>query len=188
METIIRFAYMAAPTPSPGQTLGHFRLIEQIAAGGMGCVPRCDQRLERDVAVKVLNAKTLSDVGAQTRFRREALILSRLNHPNVEAVYDFHAEQGLDYLVLEYVPGASLDDRLRGGPLAEREVVSWGCSLPEDWPPLTREASFIATLSPAICGLPRSTCSRFWISDWPNFLERLTKGPYRGRDRDHGGP
>ncbi len=96
----------------------------------MGIVYRArDQRLERDVAVKVLNAKTLSDVGAQTRFRREALILSRLNHPNVEAVYDFHAEQGLDYLVLEYVPGASLDDRLREGPLAEREVVSLGVQL-----------------------------------------------------------
>ncbi len=118
---------MAAPTLTPGQTLGHFRLIEQIAAGGMGIVYRArDQRLERDVAVKVLNAKTLGDVGAQTSFRREALILSRLNHPNVEAVYDFHAEQGLDYLVLEYVPGTSLDDRLRQGPLAEREVVSLG--------------------------------------------------------------
>ena len=98
---------MAAPTPSPGQILGHFRLIEQIGAGGMGIVYRArDERLERDVAVKVLNAKALGDVAAaRTRFRREALILSRLNHPNVEAVYDFHSEQGLDYLVLEYVPG-----------------------------------------------------------------------------------
>ncbi len=121
---------MAAPTLTPGQILGHFRLIEQIAAGGMGIVYRArDERLERDVAVKVLNAKTLGDIGAQTRFRREALILSRLNHPNVEAVYDFHSEQGLDYLVLEYVPGASLDERLREGPLAEREVVSLGVQL-----------------------------------------------------------
>ena len=85
--------------------------------------------LERDVAVKVLNAKTLADVAASTRFRREALILSRLNHPNVEAVYDFHSEQGLDYLVMEYVPGASLDERLERGPLAENEVVSLGTQL-----------------------------------------------------------
>jgi eukaryotic-like serine/threonine-protein kinase len=121
---------MAVPSPCPGQTLGHFRLIEQIAAGGMGIVYRArDERLERDVAVKVLNAKTLQDIGAQTRFRREALILSRLNHPNVEAVYDFHSEDGLDYLVLEYVPGTSLDDRLLTGPLAESEVVSLGVQL-----------------------------------------------------------
>ena len=121
---------MAAPTLSPGQILGHFRLIEQIGAGGMGIVYRArDERLERDVAVKVLNAKTLADVAASTRFRREALILSRLNHPNVEAVYDFHSEQGLDYLVMEYVPGASLDERLERGPLAENEVVSLGTQL-----------------------------------------------------------
>src|ERR1035441_6427214 len=121
---------MAAPTPSPGHILGHFRLIEQIGAGGMGIVYRArDERLERDVAVKVLNAKTLGDVAASTRFRREALILSRLNHPNVEAVYDFHSEQGLDYLVMEYVPGASLDERLERGPLAENEVVSLGTQL-----------------------------------------------------------
>ena len=62
----------------------------------------------------------------ETRFRREALTLSRLNHPNVEAVYDFHSEQGLDYLVLEYVPGVSLDDRLHQGALPESEAVSLG--------------------------------------------------------------
>lgn len=121
---------MATPSPRPGQTLGHFRLIAQIGAGGMGIVYRArDERLERDVAVKVLNAKTLRDVTAQARFHREALILSRLNHPNVEAVYDFHSEQGLDYLVLEYVPGASLDDRLHQGPFPENEVISLGVQL-----------------------------------------------------------
>jgi tetratricopeptide (TPR) repeat protein len=121
---------MAVRTLSPGQVLGHFRLIEQIGAGGMGIVYRArDERLERDVAVKVLNAKTLADVTGQARFRREALVLSRLNHPNVEAVYDFHSEQGLDYLVLEYVPGVSLDDRLQNGPVAENEVFSLGVQL-----------------------------------------------------------
>ena len=121
---------MAASSPNPGQILGHFRLIEAIGAGGMGIVYRArDERLERDVAVKVLNAKTLGDPTARARFRREALILSRLNHPNVEAVYDFYSEQGLDYLVLEYVPGASLDDRLHQGPLPEKEVVSLGVQL-----------------------------------------------------------
>jgi tetratricopeptide (TPR) repeat protein len=122
---------MAAP-PSliPGQILGHFRLIEEIGAGGMGIVFRArDTRLERDVAVKVLNAKTLSDASARKRFRHEALILSRLNHPNVEAVYDFHSEQGLDYLVMEYVPGTSLNERLESGALPEKEVLALGAQL-----------------------------------------------------------
>ena len=118
------------PSLNPGQILGHFRLIEKIGAGGMGIVYRAwDMRLERDVAVKVLNAKTLSDTSAGKRFRREALILSRLNHPNVEAVYDFHSEQGLDYLVMEYVPGTSLDERLESGALPEKEVLDLGVQL-----------------------------------------------------------
>src|SRR5664280_2433921 len=121
---------MVAPSLTPGQTLGHFRLIEEIGAGGMGIVYRAwDTRLERDVAVKVLNAKTLSDASARTRFRREALILSRLNHPNVEAVYDFHSEQGVDYLVLEYVPGTSLNERLERGALPQNEVLALGIQL-----------------------------------------------------------
>src|SRR5271166_3107079 len=121
---------MAAPTLTPGQILGHFRLTEEIGAGGMGIVYRAwDMRLERDVAVKVLNAKTLSDSSSRTRFRREALILSRLNHPNIESVYDFHSEQGVDYLVLEYVAGTSLNDRLKGGALREKEILALGIQL-----------------------------------------------------------
>ena len=96
----------------------------------MGIVYRArDERLQRDVAVKVLSAKTLASHSASQRFRREALILGRLNHPNVEAVYDFHSEQGLDYLVLEYVPGTSLDDRIQSGASDEKEVLSLGLQL-----------------------------------------------------------
>jgi serine/threonine-protein kinase len=121
---------MSPLSPSPGQVLGHFRLIEQIGQGGMGIVYRArDERLEREVAVKVLNAKTLADVSSQRRFRREALILSRLNHPNVEAVYDFHSEEGIDYLVLEYVPGISLDERLLQGALPVKEVIALAVQL-----------------------------------------------------------
>ena len=121
---------MAAPTLTPGQTLGHFRLIEEIGAGGFGIVYRArDERLQRDVAIKVLNAKTLRDTTARKRFRREALILGRLSHPNVEAVYDFHSERGLDYLVLEYVPGTSLNERLKSGALPEKEVLELGIQL-----------------------------------------------------------
>ncbi len=130
-DSLVRFD-MVAPSLTPGQVLGHFRLIEEIGAGGMGVVYRAwDTRLERDVAVKVLNPKALSDPSARKRFRSEALILSRLNHPNVESVYDFHSEQGVDYLVLEYVPGTSLNERLERGALPEKEVVRFGIQLGE---------------------------------------------------------
>lgn len=96
----------------------------------MGIVYRAhDERLQRDVAIKVLNAETRADRAASRRFRREALILGRLNHPNVEAVYDFHSDHGLEYLVIEYVAGTSLDDRLQEGALSEREVVALGRQL-----------------------------------------------------------
>lgn len=121
---------MAPLSPATGQILGHYRLGEQIGQGGMGIVYRAqDERLERVVAVKVLNASTLSDPSSRKHFHREALILSRLNHPNVEAVYDFHSEEGVDYLVLEYVPGASLDERLANGPLPEGEILALALQL-----------------------------------------------------------
>ena len=121
---------MAATFPTTGQVLGHFRLVEQIGAGGMGIVFRArDLRLERDVAVKVLNSKNLSDPSGRKRFRREALVLSRLSHPNVELVYEFPSDQSFDYIVMEFVPGTSLDERLRQGPIPESEVIELGIQL-----------------------------------------------------------
>lgn len=88
------------------QTLSHFRVLEQIGAGGMGVVYRAhDEQLDRDVALKVLPAGMLADEGAKRRFHREALAVARLNHPNVGAVYEFGGEAGLDFLVMELVSG-----------------------------------------------------------------------------------
>jgi serine/threonine protein kinase/tetratricopeptide (TPR) repeat protein len=121
---------MVAPSFNPGQTLGHFRLLGEIGAGGFGIVYRAwDTGLQRDVALKVLNARALRDASARKRLRREALILSRLNHPNVEAVYDFRSDDGIDYLVLEYVPGVSLNERQEMGGAPEREVLHLGIQL-----------------------------------------------------------
>lgn len=116
--------------PRPGDVLGHFRLIEKIGEGGMGVVYRArDERLGRDVAVKVLNEKMLAESSSRQRFRQEALTLGRLNHPNVETVYDFHTENGLDYLVIEYVEGNSLDELLKKRALTEVEVGELGQQL-----------------------------------------------------------
>jgi serine/threonine-protein kinase len=121
---------MAAPSPTPGQKLGHFCLIEEIGAGGMGIVYRArDTRLERDVAIKLLNPRTLNSDSARKRFRREALILSRFSHPNIESVYDFYSEDGVDYLVMEYVPGTTLSERLKQAPLPEKDLLAVGIQL-----------------------------------------------------------
>ena len=113
-----------------GQTLGHYRVLEKIGEGGMGVVYRAhDERLDRDVALKVLPAGTLADNTARKRLRREALALGRLNHPHIEAVYDFDTEGEVDFLVMEHVPGPTLADRLLGGALDEPEVLRLGQQL-----------------------------------------------------------
>ncbi len=115
-----------------GQTLGHYRVLEQIGAGGMGVVYRAhDERLNRDVALKVLPAGALADGAARKRFRKEALTLSKLNHPNVETVFDFDTEGGMDFLAMELIPGITLDQKLVRGALPEEKVLRLGVQLAE---------------------------------------------------------
>ncbi len=104
--------------------LGHYRLVEKIGAGGMGVVYRAhDEHLDREVAIKVLPPGTLTDEDARKRFRTEARSLSKLNHPNIATVHDFDSQGDVDYLVMEYVPGKTLRDRISEGPLPETETI-----------------------------------------------------------------
>ncbi|MBI3694295.1 MAG: protein kinase [Acidobacteria bacterium] len=113
-----------------GQTLGHYRVLEQIGAGGMGVVYRArDERLERDVALKVLPPGTLANETARKRFRKEALTLSQLNHPNIATVYDFDTQEGVDFLVMELIPGVTLTEKLEAGALPEKEISRLGAQL-----------------------------------------------------------
>src|SRR5436305_10835300 len=88
-----------------------------------------DERLEREVAIKVLPAGMLTDESARRRFRREALTLSKLNHPNVATIFDFDSEKGSDFLVTEFISGRPLDERLKEGPLPPGEIVPLGIQL-----------------------------------------------------------
>jgi serine/threonine protein kinase/Flp pilus assembly protein TadD len=113
-----------------GQVLGHYRVLERIGGGGMGVVFRAhDERLDRDVALKLLPAGLLSDESARKRFRKEALTLSRLNHPNIETVYDFDTQDGTDFLVMELITGETLDRKLSGAPLAEKDALVIGVQI-----------------------------------------------------------
>ncbi len=121
-----------SPKPLIGQALGHYRIVELIGAGGMGEIYRAhDDRLERDVALKVLAPGTLADDTVRTRFRKEALALSRLNHPNIATVFDFDTDKGIDFLVTELIPGTTLDERVASGPLAEKEILEIAQQLSE---------------------------------------------------------
>jgi tetratricopeptide (TPR) repeat protein/predicted Ser/Thr protein kinase len=113
-----------------GQVLGHYRIAEKIGAGGMGEVFRAhDQHLDRDVAIKLLPAGALTDESERKRLRKEALALSKLNHPNIATIHDFDTQQGVDFLVMEYISGLTLNNLLSAGPLPEEQVVLLGTQL-----------------------------------------------------------
>ena len=112
-----------------GTKLGPYEIIARLGAGGMGVVYRArDGRLESDVAIKVLRPGLLADKAARKRFRKEALALAKLNHPNIAAVYDVGEQEGTDFLVMECVPGKSLAEE---GPVSqpEKEAVALGTQI-----------------------------------------------------------
>jgi serine/threonine protein kinase len=89
-----------------GQTLGHYRVGEQLGRGGMGEVYQAkDQKLGRDVAIKVLPEEFAKDADRVARFQREAKLLASLNHTNIAAIYGLEASEGTNFLVLEYFEG-----------------------------------------------------------------------------------
>ncbi len=107
------------------KNVGPYRVLSLLGVGGMGEVYRArDDRLGRDVAIKLLPALFASDADRLARFKREAQVLASLNHPNIAAIYGFEAHDGVDALVLELVEGPTLADRLQRGALSFSEAVS----------------------------------------------------------------
>src|SRR6266566_4578749 len=103
---------------SAGSRLGPYEIISAVGAGGMGEVYRArDTRLERTVAIKVLPAHLSSSAEVRQRFEREAKTISQLSHPHICALYDVGNQDGVEFLVMEYLEGETLADRLVKGPL-----------------------------------------------------------------------
>jgi serine/threonine protein kinase/WD40 repeat protein len=105
-----------------GRTLSHYEILDKLGEGGMGTVWKAhDKRLNRPVAIKVLLADKVADADRKRRFVQEAKAASALNHPNIVTIHDIASEDGVDFIVMEYVPGVTLDRRItrRGMPLGE---------------------------------------------------------------------
>ena len=110
-----------------GQKLSRYRIIEKLGEGGMGVVYRAhDERLDRDVAIKLLSSSLVRDSAARRRLQQEASLLSKLNHPNITTIHDFETTDEIAFVVMELVPGRTLLDILAGGPVDERQVRAWG--------------------------------------------------------------
>jgi len=115
-----------------GESLGHYRILEKIGEGGMGVVYRAhDEHLNREVAIKVLPSEKVSDGAAVRRFRKEAEVLSKVNHPNIATVFDFDTQGDVAFLAMELVTGPTLTERLSHGALEEKEVARIGVQLAE---------------------------------------------------------
>lgn len=115
-----------------GARLGPYEVISAAGAGGMGEVYRAkDTRLDRTVAVKILPAHLTDNAEAKARFDREARAISSLNHPNICTLYDVGHQDGMDYLVMEFLEGETLADRLKKGPLPAEQVLKYGIEICE---------------------------------------------------------
>src|SRR5438132_8138155 len=112
-----------------GEKLSRYCIIEQLGEGGMGVVYRArDERLQRDVALKILPLNTATDDNARRRLEREARYLAQLSHANVAAIYDFDSDGVVDFLVMEYVSGAALNIRSSSG-FTDAELADVGMQL-----------------------------------------------------------
>ena len=111
---------------SPGTRFGPYEVQELVGAGGMGEVYRArDTRLDRTVGIKVLPIILSSDVTRQQRFEREARAIAALHHPNICTLYDIGREQGVDYLVMEYLEGKTLREWIAGRSTGAPSAVDW---------------------------------------------------------------
>jgi serine/threonine protein kinase/dipeptidyl aminopeptidase/acylaminoacyl peptidase len=115
-----------------GTKLGPYEIQSSIGAGGMGEVYRAkDTRLDRTVAVKILPSHLSANIEAKQRFDREARAISSLNHPNICTLHDVGHQDGIDFLVMEFLDGETLADRLRKGPLPTEQVLKVGIEICE---------------------------------------------------------
>jgi serine/threonine protein kinase len=112
---------------SNGTRLGPYEIVSAIGAGGMGEVYAArDTRLDREMAIKVLAQHLSSNENLRERFDREARAISKLNHPHVCTLFDVGHQDGIDYIVMEYLEGETLADALMRGPLPLRQVLRYG--------------------------------------------------------------
>src|SRR5215469_11554001 len=117
---------------TPGTKLGPYEIQSPLGAGGMGEVYRArDMRLDRTVAIKILPAHLSDNAEAKQRFEREARAVSSLNHPNICTLHDVGHQDGIDYLVMEFLEGQTLAERLVKGPLPLDQLLRYGIEICE---------------------------------------------------------
>jgi serine/threonine protein kinase len=131
---------------SAGHRFGPYEILAPIGAGGMGEVYRArDTRLDRTVVIKVLPAPLAADTEFRQRFEREARVVSSLNHPHICTLFDIGSQDGIDFLVMEYLEGETVAARLAGARSPPKLCWSTQARWHKRWPPLTGRGCVTAT-------------------------------------------
>ncbi len=132
-----------------GTRLGPYEILALVGAGGMGEVYRArDTRLGRDVAVKILSTRLSMDPDLKRRFEREARAVSSLTHPNICCLYDIGSQDGIDFIVMEYLEGETLADRLTTGLLPLQQALKTGVEIADALDKAHREGIIHRDLKP----------------------------------------
>src|ERR1022692_1176759 len=115
---------------APGTRLGPYEILGAIGAGGMGEVYRArDTRLDRVVAIKILPEHLSNKPQLRERFEHEARAVSSLNHPHICTLHDIGCQDGVDYVVMEYLEGETLAQQLKKGPLATEQALEYAIQI-----------------------------------------------------------
>ncbi len=140
-----------------GVTLGPYEIVGPIGAGGMGEVYKAtDTRLERTVAIKVLPEHLAESPERKARFEREAKAISQLNHPHICTLYDVGEQDGIDFIVMEYIEGETLAERLKKGALPLDKALEYGIQIADGLDTAHRAGIVHRDLKPANAMLTKS--------------------------------
>jgi eukaryotic-like serine/threonine-protein kinase len=143
---------------TPSTKLGPYEVVAQIGAGGMGEVYRAkDTRLDRIVAIKVLPVHLADKPDLRERFEREARTIGSLNHPHICVLHDIGHQDGIDYLVMEYLEGETLAERLKKGALPLEQVLRYAIEIADALDKAHRKGVTHRDLKPGNIMLTKST-------------------------------
>nr|MDP9266940.1 serine/threonine protein kinase [Acidobacteriota bacterium] len=135
---------------SNGTRLGPYEILAPAGAGGMGEVYRArDTRLDREVAVKILPSTMSENADIRERFEREARAVSKLSHPNICILHDVGREGDVDFIVMEYLEGETLEQRLTKGPLPPEQILRYAIQIADALDKAHRQGIIHRDMKPA---------------------------------------